>query len=243
MGGGFASSSAIAQSTSTSTVRAHLAALSEAELDERLAFIEDRVADQFSYAQLWWWTFTTTYSVGVVAQSVRATIVETPAWRADLILSAIKATGGVLRFALNPYGGLVGTDEFAMMPSATLEQKRTKLARAEAVLRANAKATVPYGRWYAHVANVVVNLVGATIVGLGFDDWPLGLTSAALGIGVGEISFIIQPWEADEDLDEYRAKFGVPGRFEPATEKAAIRARIHVTGFSGGLGAAFTATF
>lgn len=179
-----------------------------ADLAVRLDFLETRIAAQRRHAEWWWRGFTAIYAGGVVVQSVRAAAVQTPSVRADLIISAVKATGGLLRFGLQPYGGVVGTHSFAHLPEAGVRQLAFKVERAEAVLADNAEATTPFGQWYAHVLNVVVNGAGALVVGLGFDDWQTGLVSAGIGVGMGELSFLTGPWEADADVDEYEARFG-----------------------------------
>ncbi len=169
---------------------------------ERLAFLEERIETQHLHAQIWWESWITFYGVGLVVQSARAIEATETAERADLIISAVKAAGGVVRYAVDPMKGI---ESFEPIPGET---QAARLARGERILRENADNTTPFGPWYAHLINFAINGTGAVIVGAGFDDWSQGLISAGVGFAVGEVSLFTQPWEAGDDLEEYEARFG-----------------------------------
>jgi hypothetical protein len=177
------------------------------EVEARLAFLEPRIAAQRRHAELWWKGWLTFYSVGAVVQGVRASWETEPAERADLWISCIKATGGAIRYMVDPYGGIRGLDPEPV--GVWGESKAARLARAEDILQHNAETTNAFGPWYAHVINLGVNGTGAVIVGAGFDDWEQGLISAAIGFGVGEVAILTGPWEADDDLREYTTTWTV----------------------------------
>ena len=172
------------------------------DVDERLAFLEERIETQHLHAQVWWESWITFYGVGLIVQSARAIEATDTAERADLIISAVKAAGGVVRYAVDPMKGI---QSFESVPG---ESQAARLARGERILRENADATTPFGPWYAHLINFGINGTGAVIVGAGFDDWKQGLISGGIGFAVGEISLFTQPWEAGDDLEEYEARFG-----------------------------------
>jgi hypothetical protein len=173
----------------------------QTDIDQRLAFLDDRIATQHLHAQLWWESWISFYGVGVIVQGARAIEATTAADRADLVVSVVKATGGVVRYAVDPMKGI---QSFESVPG---ESKEARLARGERILAENADATTPFGPWYAHLINLGINGTGAVIVGAGFDDWKQGLISAGIGFAVGEVSLFTQPWEADGDLEEYEARF------------------------------------
>lgn len=179
------------------------------ELDDRLTFLEDRIATQHAHAEIWWSGFYGLYSAGVIAQTARAFDADTRADRADLIISVVKSVGGVARFLATPNGNI---EPFPVPDRAlTLDEKRTLVAQGEHVLRDNAAATEMHLVWYAHVLNTAINAAGAFIVAFGFDDPVLGTTSGLIGTAVGELSFFTAPWEADNDLVEYQQRFqGAP---------------------------------
>lgn len=172
------------------------------DIDQRLAFLEERIATQHFHAQIWWESWITFYGVGVIVQSARAIESTDRAERADLVISAVKAAGGVVRYAVDPMKGIQSFEPIAG------ESQAARLARGERILRENADETTPFGPWYAHLINFGINATGAVIVGAGFDDWEQGLVSAGIGFAVGEVSLLTQPWEAGNDLEEYEARFG-----------------------------------
>ncbi len=201
------------------------------DAEERLAFLEDRIATQQLHAQIWWEGFITFYGIGLIVQSAQAIEAETPADRADLIVGVVKAAGGVVRYAVDPMKGIQGFDPVAG------ESQAARLARGERILRENADNTTPFGPWYAHLINLGINGTGAIIVGAGFDDWKQGLISAGIGFTVGEISLFTQPWEAPGDLEEYEARFG-KGK-KPAARAPKTELRFVQMGAGGGLHLSF----
>lgn len=174
----------------------------EADIDQRLAFLEDRISTQHLHAKLWWGGWLSFYGIGTVVQTTRAIMEDDRSVQADLIVSVVKSTGGMIRYLVDPMKGIQGLDDFAG------ETKQARLARAERILEENAENTTPFGPWYAHLVNVLINGAGAVVVGVGFDDWRTGLISAGIGVAVGEVQLFTQPWEADDDLEEYQTRFG-----------------------------------
>ncbi|MCA9625161.1 MAG: hypothetical protein KC731_39330 [Myxococcales bacterium] len=180
-------------------------AVDDAEIRERLAFLEARIETQKLHAEIWWTSWLTFYSFGAVAQAVRATQATDAASRADLWISVVKATGGAIRFIAIPHGGILGLEP---SPRYTFGRSPAwRLARAERIAAHNAARTTPCAPWYAHVANLAVNASGAVIVGAGYGDWQQGIISAAIGFAVGEASFFTGPWEAPGDWAEYQARW------------------------------------
>lgn len=177
------------------------------DIEARLAFLEARIATQRKHAELWWKGWLAFYSVGAVVQGVRAAWAVTPPERADLWISFIKATGGTIRYLVDPYVRIRGLDP--VPNGAWGESRAARLERAENIARRNAEETNAFGPWFAHLINLGVNGTGAVIVGAGFDDWSRGLISAAIGFGVGEVALFTAPWEADCDWAEYQTKFQI----------------------------------
>ena len=172
---------------------------------ERLHFLESRIEAQRAHAALWWKGWLSFYTAGMLVQGVRAATATEAADRADLWISFAKATGGVIRLAVDPYQGIQGVDPGPRQSrylDATL-----RLKRAEQILASNAERTTAFGPWYAHVINFGVNGLGGVIVGAGFDAWQQGMISAAIGFGFGELMLLTAPWEADGDLEDYERRF------------------------------------
>lgn len=215
----------------------------EAEaLDAKLSFLTSRIRTQRIHAEWWWTSFIGFYSAGLAVQTLRASSRgegfflfpgDNAAERADLIYSAVKAAGGVIRFAVQPFGGIEGTHAYSHLPESSVKQKRAKVARAEAVLANNADATTPFGPWFAHIINAAVNGAGILITGIGYDDWQTGAISAGIGFAVGELTFITQPWEADGDLEEYETRFSAD---VPLPDEEPEAVTLHLAPMGAGLG-------
>ena len=177
------------------------------EVSLRLEVAERLLERQRSYASLWWRGWLSFYSVGLVVQGTRATFEDDTAVRADLVISAVKATGGIIRYVAQPYLGIEGPEAIGPLPAGTLAERRMRLARAEAILRENARVTDARRVWWAHLVNIGINVAGGLIVAFAFDDPQTGFTSAGIGAAVGEISLLTQPWQADDDWEDYRSYF------------------------------------
>jgi hypothetical protein len=189
------------------TVPPHLQELDDSEVVERLAYLEHHLEDGSGWAKTWYYGWTSFYALGVVVQSVQAGIEDDKSERADYIISAVKAAGGVGRLLYQPLEARRGADPIQAMPNATPEDRLLRLARAEEQLRTNAKEADRRYYWLQHVSNVAVNVAGALIVWQGFDDAETAWTSAGIGIAVGEVFIWSQPWWPSSDWKEYQRRF------------------------------------
>ncbi len=181
---------------------------SGSEIDQRIAFIEDRLDAHRKHAYYWQWGWMGVYASGLVLGTARAIASDDNEHQADYVVTAIKGAGGVARMYLAPHPARNGADELRAMPANSRDAKMRKLAAAEQLLMDNAKATERRWSEKAHAANVLVNLAGAGII------WGLGspsdaLASALVGITVGTANILSAPWYGEDDLAEYRSRFGV----------------------------------
>lgn len=188
------------------TITSNPSSLSASELDARIAFIEERLDAHRKHAYYWQYGWTAAYGSGLVIQSVRAGVTKDDENRADYVVSAVKAAGGVARLLLRPHPATHGADPLREMGGDTREAKERKLAKAEEMLLGTAKFSDRRFSQKAHIANVLVNVAGGAII------WGLGaplhaVQSTLVGIGVGASQIVSAPWYGDEDLDEYEARF------------------------------------
>jgi hypothetical protein len=147
----------------------------------------------------------------MVIQSIRGGLSEDNEHQADYVVSAIKAAGGTARMLLSPHPGRNGADEIRAMGGNTREAKARKLAKAEELLLDTAHVSERRFSPKAHIANVLVNVAGGAII------WGLGAPSKALestlvGIAVGTANIMSAPWDGDDDLAAYKARFGGTAR-------------------------------
>jgi hypothetical protein len=188
-------------------VPAHLSALSDAEVDTRLQYLEHALDDRRLYSSLWWKGWTGFYALGVVVQSTRAGLESQDGKQADLVVSAVKALGGTVNLLRHPLAWKDGADPVRELPDATREDRLARLALAEEVLRKNAEAADRRYGWLAHVMNVGINAAGAAIVHGGWGDRTRAWRSAGVGIAVGELMLWSHPWWYRSDYEEYERRF------------------------------------
>jgi len=140
--------------------------------------------------------------------TVRAGVSEDNEHQADYVVSAVKAAGGVARMYFMPHPVRNGADPIREMGGSSREAKARKLAKAEELLLASAKASDRRWSKKAHAANVLVNVAGGAII------WGLGapsdaLSSTLVGVAVGTANILSAPGAGSKDLEDYKARFGM----------------------------------
>jgi len=185
-------------------------ALSDRDLNERLAYLEEHLEARRTYSAAWWYGWTAFYGLGVVVEATQAGFADKDGERAQLIVSSVKAVGGVVNPLREPLRAADGADEVQAMPSATREDRLQQLERAEEGLRENASEAERRYSWKRHLGNLAVNSAGALIVWQGFDAPVRAWRAAGIGIAVGELMILTQPWWPKSDWEEYRRRF-TPG--------------------------------
>ncbi len=173
----------------------------------RIRFLEERLDQRRSYADLWWKGWTAAYGIGTVVESVQAGLEDDRGRKADYAVSAAKAAFGTTRLLLFPPIARKGADPMRAIEPVDAAACRERLATGEALLRESAHDSESRWSWKRHAANVAINVAGGVIVAEGFDE-SRGWTSMAIGIAVGEAMTFSHPWKADDDLTEYERRFG-----------------------------------
>ena len=195
----------------------------------RLEWLVDRLESRERYADLWWRGWFGFYGVGMVVQSVRAGVEGDHGERADKIVSAVKAAGGVTRLYFSRPVARLGADPLREDSLADEAGCHRAVEHAEALLRQAADESDRRWSVTAHLVNVGINVAGALIVTEGFheDD---GWGSAAVGIAVGEAMLWSHPWNGRTDVEEYQAHFaarqsGLTWAIAPYQRGLSIQAR------------------
>jgi hypothetical protein len=165
------------------------------ELDERLAFLEPRLAHEALLAHAWQssWAMVDLGGLGWGAYQIS----QRPS-RVDGIVLAVKSLGGVANLALRPL-------ESAHNPLDT-DAPLARLQLAESLLERNARESDLRYAWKKHVLTMLLNVAGGVVTAVA-GDWKRGTQSAALGIAVGELQIWTRPWQAKRDLRDYRRRF------------------------------------
>jgi len=185
-----------------------LPSVSADELDERQAFVDRVLAANARNTRLWFGFYTQFYGAAMAAQAARAATQQDPAERADTAYSAAKGAVGVIARMAYPPRAVFGPAPVDLYPGTSHAARARRLLAAEAMLRRDARDSDRRYLWVGHVINATLNLTGALIVGIGFHDWQRGVTSAAIGLGIGELSIWTQPWTAKRGYRGYLARYG-----------------------------------
>ena len=172
----------------------------------RLEWLVSRLESRELYADLWWRGWIGFYGLGVVVQSARAGVENDGGERADLIVSAVKAVGGVTRLYFSRPVARLGADPVLEQPVTDEARCVRAVEQLEGLLRQAAEESTRRWSWTPHLVNVAVNTAGALIVTQGFGE-DSGWESAAVGIAVGEAMLWSHPWTGHDDLKEYDSRF------------------------------------
>ena len=185
-----------------------LSSLSDADVDLRIRFLEERLDAGRRNAQIWQYGFTGGYSLGAVIGVVQASTDSSSDARARAIVTAVKATIGTARLLLAPHPARHGADAMREVTGESREDRIRRLAAGEGLLQEIVDRTESRWSWKRHAANLALNAAGAAV------GWPLGdrddaLIGAALGIVVGEIMTFTMPWRSIDDAKAYRQRIGL----------------------------------
>ena len=180
----------------------------------RLQWLVERLDQRSPYADLWWKGWLGIYTTGAVLQGVRAGIEHDQGHRADYVVSAVKAVGGVTRLALSQPTARLGADPLRGERITSEAACRQRVEHGEALLGDAAQESERRWDWKAHLVNVAVNFGGAVIVTEGFEEND-GWASAGVGIAVGEAMLWSHPWTGGSDVEEYQQRFAAGGNDAP----------------------------
>ncbi len=195
--------------------------LSDSELDERLAFLEERLDDWSNYMKGWQWGWTGGYSLGIVigvtesitccsnkksgpANSVKKKRNEQ---RVTHYVTAVKGAIGTTRMLLSRHPGRHGADAMRAIEGDSRDAKLARLAKGEDVLQDVAKSAERRWSWKAHAGNIGLNLAGAGFI-FGFGRESDAWESLGIGIGVGTLQILSAPKRGIQDLNDYETRFG-----------------------------------
>jgi hypothetical protein len=171
----------------------------------RLAFIESRLRDGTVTANLWWYGWTVGYSTLALGQGVVALATTSAGLRTDSIVGGVSSALGVIPFFVFPFPARRAARELEPMPEATVDERREKLARAEELLEASAKAET-LGRSLLTHAFVGLSAAGiGVILGVGFHRAGSGVLDGVGGIVTGEAQIWTEPTAA---IDAWREIHG-----------------------------------
>jgi len=179
------------------------AEISNAELEQRLKFIETRLARQSPNAQYWQHGWTGFHAASAAAQAVLAVDADDSDDEINYLVGAVKSTGALAQLLIRPLPAVQSATRFQALPSRSHEDRVHKLAQGEALLHENADRAATRSGWRRHLIGIGANLLGGVAIAA-FGDSSDAVTSTLLGIAVSETNIWTEPSRAVNDLEDYQ---------------------------------------
>jgi hypothetical protein len=180
---------------------------SDAEVTNRLAYIQRSLDDGGKAADLWWHGWLIGYGVATFGQVAAGTGTHDTTQKQDLLVGAATSGLGAIGQVVFPLDAGSLAVQLRAMSAGTAEARRAKLATAERFLRRSAAQEALGRSWKAHATAAVVNLAAGLVVWRHYDRPARdGLLTFALGQLVSEVQIFTQPTKAIRDLREYERR-------------------------------------
>jgi hypothetical protein len=176
--------------------------LSDAEIDQRVAFISERLDAGQLHAAAWEYGWLTLNGGGGIAAATLAGTTHHRHKRVYYIIKAVKGAVGTTYLLADPLAGVHGADPIRALPAQTHEEKVEQLARAEALLWKAAQRAKQRTNWVFHVGNLIFNGIGGAVM-LALHEPEQAALSGGLDAAIGELQLLSAPWEPVEDWDSY----------------------------------------
>jgi hypothetical protein len=182
--------------------------LSDADLDARLRFLEQRLDDGETWAKCWQWGWTSFFAGSMLWGTGRAIAADQAKNRVDHIVTAVESAIGTAQQVILRHPGRNGAESLRAIKGDSREARLARLAEGESLLQAIAKRAEERKDWKLHAGNVALNLAGAAFI-FGFGHESDAWESLGIGIAVGEISIWSAPKRGIQDLNDYETRFGM----------------------------------
>lgn len=185
--------------------------VSDAEIARRIAFIEEKLDDRKGHTEIWHDTWSVINGGATVGLAIAAGFASSSDDRINYATQSVVALIGVGdQYLFRPIPGLDGAQPIHTLPDTTPEERREKLAKAEAMLRASAAREAERTSWSYHAGNVAVNGLAGTVIGV-FGDTTDAIFAGTFGFLGGLVYAFSEPWGRQQDLREYeRLRAGLP---------------------------------
>jgi hypothetical protein len=195
------------------------AALSDEQVKERLSFLENTLLSAQPRAKTWWYGWISAYSAGAAVQGVLAKshwndtkidnsqTVRDRGFAEDMLVGGATLAVGVAGLLIDPFLPAFAPNRLRSMQENTPEERRTKLLKAEELLRQCARREKEGRGWRTHLLNIGVNAAAGIVTVAAFHrPWSDGLVTFATGEAVSLLTIFTQPRRAVRDLNDYEAR-------------------------------------
>lgn len=196
---------------------------SDEQVKERLSYLENALYSARPAARTWWYSWISAYSAGTVVQlglaashwkdtkpesdSPGAPRVRDRKFAEDMLVGGATTALGLGSLLFDPFVPAYGANALKRLPGSTPEERRTKLLRAEEILRQCAAREKKGRGLTTHLLNIGVNAVAGIVTSAAFHrPWTDGLATFAAGEAVSLLNIFTQPRRAIRDLRQYEAR-------------------------------------
>lgn len=181
-------------------------AQSDAGVEERLAFLEERLDASQKHGMWWQWGWMGVSAGGLVASTAMA-VTDHGEERVNDIVEATKGGIGVVYLTVAPLKARLGAHPIRELPSGTPDERETQLRAAEKLLEANALRAQERTDWKMYAGNTVLEGIGLGI-DLGWGKKPGAWVNFAAGMVAGSFQIWSAPARPLTDWEEYQQRFG-----------------------------------
>jgi hypothetical protein len=185
------------------------AGLSDAQIDQRIQFLEQRLDDSRTHGQIWYWSWMTINAGSMIGNGIVAGLSGQHDDRVNYWTGAALGAIGVADQLLRPLEARYGADPVRGLPEATREQKLAKLRAAEDQLRRNALRAEGRHQIAPYAGNGVLALAAGLVVGL-WGERGAGIQTGVSTLIGGTIYILSEPSRPEQAWEDYLARYG-PG--------------------------------
>jgi hypothetical protein len=173
------------------------------ECEDRLAWIDTRLAATAHDARVWSWGWGIGLGAMTVGSLAAVPLVDDEE-EVDWYVGAATSFVGLVPLVVLPLQVMDDADTLAAR-RRTGERCAVLLPEAERFLARDAANQEEGRAWWMHAANLAVNGGAGLLLWLGYDHATSGALTFVVGAGIGEVMIFTQPTGSVSDLARYRA--------------------------------------
>jgi len=181
------------------------AGLSDAQIDRRIAFLEQRLEDSRTHGQIWFWSWLAINGGSMVGNGIVAGMSGQHDDQVNYATGAVLGAIGVADLFLRPLAARYGAASIHGLPEATRAQKLAKLRAAEGQLRRNARRAEERTEVLPYAGNAGLALAAGLLVGL-WGEEGTGLQTGVSTLIGGALNIVTQPGRPAQDWHDYLAQ-------------------------------------
>ena len=180
--------------------------MSDAAIERRVGFIEERLDKRETHGQIWYWSWMAINGGSMVGLGIAAGMSKHEDDQVNNGVQAGLGAIGVADLLLRPLEARYGADPVRDLPEDTREERIAKLRAAESQLHSNAERAEQRTSWAMHAGNVAVNGIAGLIIGLAGRPSD-GIIAFGAGTAGGVLEILTQPSGPSRDWRDYRRQF------------------------------------